>query len=247
MTRPLEGRVAVVTGGGRGIGRAVALALAEAGAKLAICARSADELGESARLIDAVGERTRGGINVALPSTLAPTLTEVCDVADAAQVERFAGSVLARLGTPYVVVNNAGIVHRGRLDEQPPEDWRAVVDVNLHGTYLVTRAFLPALRRARSGRIINIASISGRQGTPQLTAYCAAKHAVVGLTRALAEEVRDDGIQVNAICPGSVDTRMLEGSPFSPAMTPGDIARVALFLAGDAPAAMTGACLDVFG
>lgn len=240
----LAGRVAVVTGGGRGIGRAVALALAEAGARVAICARSRAELEESARLLgkvsDAAGGRVPGKAAV-------PTLVEVCDVADAAQVERFAGAVLARLGTPWVVVNNAGIVHRGRLDEQPPEDWRAVVDVNLYGTYLVTRAFLPSLRRARGGRIVNVASISGRQGTAELTAYCAAKHAVVGLTRALAEELRGDGIQVNAICPGSVDTRMLEGSPFSPAMTPEDIARVALFLAAAAPDALTGSCLDVFG
>src|SRR5205085_3718757 len=112
---------------------------------------------------------------------------------------------------------------------------------------LATRALLPSMRAARTGRIINIASISGRQGTPRLTAYCAAKHAVVGLTRALAEEVRGDGIQVNAICPGSVDTRMLEGSGFAPDMSPADVARVALFLAAEAPTALTGACLDVFG
>ena len=124
---------------------------------------------------------------------------------------------------------------------------------NLRGTFLVTRAFLPDLR-ARApergpARIINIASISGRQGTAWLTAYCAAKHGVVGFTRALAEEVREGGIVVNAICPGSVDTDMLrQGMPGAqPKMTPEDIAGVALYLAADAPAAMTGSCLDVFG
>jgi NAD(P)-dependent dehydrogenase (short-subunit alcohol dehydrogenase family) len=98
-------------------------------------------------------------------------------------------------------------------------------------------------------RIINVASISGRQGTAGLTAYCAAKHGVVGFTRALAEEVRADGIQVNAICPGSVDTDMLrQGMPGAEAkMTPEDIARVVLYLAADAPTAMTGSCVDVFG
>jgi 3-oxoacyl-[acyl-carrier protein] reductase len=121
------------------------------------------------------------------------------------------------------------------------------VDVNLFGTYHVTRAFLPSMRAAGTGRIINVASISGRQGTPRLTAYCASKHAVVGLTRALAEEVRGDGLQVNALCPGSVDTEMLRGSGFAPAMTADDVARTALFLAADAPDALTGACIDVFG
>jgi len=101
----------------------------------------------------------------------------------------------------------------------------------------------------RQGRIVNVASISGRLGTPGLTAYCAAKHGVVGLTRALAEEIRADGLTVNAICPGSVDTDMLRvGMPgATPNMTPDDIAGVALYLAADAPPAMTGSCVDVFG
>jgi 3-oxoacyl-[acyl-carrier protein] reductase len=163
------------------------------------------------------------------------------------EVADFARAVTTELGAARIIVNNAGLALRGRLDEQPEADYRSVFDVNFHGTWLVTRAFLPGMRAAQRGRIINIASISGRQGTAELTAYCAAKHAVVGLTRALAEEVRDEGIQVNAICPGSVDTRMLEGSPFSPDMSPADIARVALFLGGDAPDALTGSCMDVFG
>ena len=155
--------------------------------------------------------------------------------------------VRERFGVPRIVVNNAGIVERGRLDEQSPEDWRTVVEVNLFGSYHVTRAFLGSMRLARAGRIINVSSISGRQGTPRLTAYCAAKHAVIGLTRALAEEVRGDGIQVNAVCPGSVDTTMLRGSGFSPDMSPDDVARVVHFLAAEAPDALTGSCLDVFG
>jgi NAD(P)-dependent dehydrogenase (short-subunit alcohol dehydrogenase family) len=127
-------------------------------------------------------------------------------------------------------------------------EWRGVMAVNLDVTFYVTRAFLPDLTRA-GGRVINVSSIAGREGTPLLAAYCAAKHGVVGLTRALAEELRAAKVSVNAICPGSVDTVMLrEGMPgASPAMSPDDIARTALFLAHTAPSALTGACIDVYG
>jgi 3-oxoacyl-[acyl-carrier protein] reductase len=119
--------------------------------------------------------------------------------------------------------------------------------VSLDGAHLVTRAFLPAMRRARAGRVINVSSISGRLGTARMTAYCAAKHALIGLTRALAEELRDEGISVNAVCPGSVDTKMLEGSGYAARMSAGEVADVVRFLAAEAPRALTGACIDVFG
>jgi len=217
----MAGKTAVVTGASRGIGRAVAAALAGAGARVAGCARNPDAGSDLYR----------------------------CDVARAADVRRFAADVLGRLGAPDVLVNNAGIVGCGRLDEMPIETWEAVLDANLKGTYLVTRAFLPAMRAKRGGRIVNVASISGRQGTALLTAYCAAKHGVIGLTRALAAELRDDGIAVNAICPGSVDTAMLQaGLPGAkPDMSPEDVAGVVLYLAAGAPPALTGSCVDVFG
>src|SRR5204862_489433 len=125
--------------------------------------------------------------------------------------------------------------------------WRRVIGVNLDGTFYVTRALLPDLEGG--GRIINISSRAGREGTPLLAAYCAPKHAAVGFTRSLAEELRSAKVSVNAICPGSVDTAMLrEGLPDARAdMMPDDIARAVLFLATDAPAAMTGACVDIFG
>jgi NAD(P)-dependent dehydrogenase (short-subunit alcohol dehydrogenase family) len=215
----LDGKIAVVTGASRGIGQATARLLAQAGARVAGCARHA------------AGE------------------VVACDVGNAADVDRFVAGVLDRLGPPDVVVNNAGIATRGPLEETPIQTWDAVMDANLRGTFLVTRGFLPAMRARRSGRIVNVASISGRQGTANLTAYCAAKHGVVGLTRALAEEVRGDGIAVNAVCPGSVDTEMLRvGMPGAkPDMSPDDVANVIIYLAAHAPLALTGSCVDVFG
>lgn len=227
----LAGKVAVVTGASRGIGRAIAAALAREGAVVAGCALHA----------------TRGFLDdVAAPGG---SFLAACDVRRAADVELFRDTVLAGPGVPDIVVNNAGTVARAPFVELPEATWDDVLASNLKGTFLVTRAFLPAMVPLQRGRIINLASIAGRQGTAMLSAYCAAKHAVVGLTRSLAEELREAGIPVNAICPGSVDTEMLAvGMPGGePRMTADDVARVALFLAAEAPPAMTGSCVDVFG
>jgi 3-oxoacyl-[acyl-carrier protein] reductase len=236
----LDGKVALVTGASRGIGLAIATRFAAAGARIAICSRAADATGEQ-RLGEAI-ER----IERAAPAGT-PVVWLRCDVAHFADARRLHATVDKELGVPDIVVNNAGVVVRARLDETSEAEWDAVIGANLKGTFNVTRVFLPQMRDRRSGRIINIASISGRQGTARLTAYCAAKHGVVGLTRALAEETREVGIQVNAICPGSVDTDMLAGSGFPPLMSSDDVAGVALWLAAAAPPALTGACIDVFG
>jgi NAD(P)-dependent dehydrogenase (short-subunit alcohol dehydrogenase family) len=230
----LDGRLAVVTGTSRGIGRAIAVLFARAGARVAGCARGThpgsflDEL--------ASDERSR-------------CVHATCDVRSQGEINRFRDQVQATLGTPDTVVNNAGIVARQSALTLSLETWNDVLASNLTSTFLVSQAFLPAMQSRRSGRIINLSSIGGRTGTAMLSAYCAAKHGVVGLTRALAEELRGDGITVNAICPGSVETEMLQqGMPGGkPAMTADDVARVALFLAADAPPALTGACIDVFG
>lgn len=236
--RPLAGATAVVTGASRGIGRAIALRLAEAGADVALWARDGDALQRVAEEVATVGGR---GVPF------------VCDVTDSAAVDAAAARVRAVLGPVRVVVNNAGAVLRKATAAVSDSEWRRMIAVNLDGTFHVTRAFLPDLieagRAAGGGRIINVSSIAGREGTALLAAYCAAKHGVIGLTRALAEELRTAKVFVNAICPGSVDTVMLrEGMPGAvPDMSPDDIARTALFLAHAAPPALTGTCIDVFG
>jgi NAD(P)-dependent dehydrogenase (short-subunit alcohol dehydrogenase family) len=207
--------------------------LAEAGADVALWSRDLDALQRVADEVAALGARA---------------LATACDVADSAAVARAAEEVRGTLAPVTVVVNNAGAVLRKPTVEISDAEWRRVMAVNLDGTFHVTRAFLADLTRT-GGRVINISSIAGREGTPLLAAYCAAKHGVIGLTRALAEELRAAKVCVNAICPGSVDTVMLrEGMPgASPDMSPDDIAQTALFLAHAAPSALTGACIDVYG
>jgi len=225
----LEGKIAVVTGGGRGIGRATVLALAGAGARVAFCARTRSEIEEVAR---AAGRQHLGLWDV--------------DVSRADDVEEFARTAQDELGVPDVVVANAGVALRARLEDTDEAAWNLVLDVNLKGTFLVARAFLPAMRAHGAGRIVCVSSISGRQGTARSVAYCAAKHGVVGFVRALAEEVREDGLQVNAVCPGSVDTAML-APEFQPGMPPEEVAQTILWLADAAPDSLTGACIDQFG
>ncbi len=229
----LAGQIAVVTGASRGIGAAIARRFAAEGAAVALLARSTDALAAVRAEIEAAGGRA---------------LAVTADVTDTAAVNAAADRVRAELGAPHVLVNNAGAALRRPLAETSDDEWRDVIATNLDGSFRCCRAFATDLAGNR-GRIINISSIAGRQGTPLFTAYCAAKHGVVGLTRALAEELRDQGVSVNAICPGSVDTDMLRTAMpgAEPNMSPDDIATTALFLAAEAPDALTGTCIDVFG
>ena len=230
----LAGRIAVVTGASRGIGRAIAAVFAKAGARVVGCARGTD----GGSFLDDLDPQRRNDHRFL-----------ACDVRASEQVGRLRDQVQAAFGPADILVNNAGIVARASILSLAEDTWNDVLAANLTGTFLVTKAFLPGMKSRRGARIINLSSIAGRTGTAMLSAYCAAKHGVVGLTRSLAEELRDDGIAVNAICPGSVDTEMLkQGMPGATSrMTVHEVARVALFLAASAPSALTGACIDVFG
>jgi NAD(P)-dependent dehydrogenase (short-subunit alcohol dehydrogenase family) len=233
MSGPLAGCTAVVTGASRGIGRASAMRLAEAGAEIALWARDAISLRTVASEISAARGKARA---------------IVVDVTDSDAVSHASELVRATMPPVRIVVNNAGVVLRKPTESITDAEWRKVIGVNLDGAFYVTRAFIPDLEH-NAGRVINIASIAGREGTALLAAYCAAKHGLIGLTRSLAEELRAAKVCVNAICPGSVDTAMLrEGMPGArPDMTPDDVAKTVLFLAHAAPAALTGACIDIFG
>jgi NAD(P)-dependent dehydrogenase (short-subunit alcohol dehydrogenase family) len=182
---------ALVTGGGRGIGRAVALALARHGADVAVAARNEAEIEAVAAEVGACGRR-------ALPI--------VCDVGQRADVERMVETAEAELGAIGIAVNSAGIAASAKFVDTDDASWDDHLRVNLTGTFLVCRALVPGMIARRTGRIINIASTAGKVGFMYVAAYCASKHGVVGLTRALALEVARYGVTVNAICPGFVDT-----------------------------------------
>jgi len=222
--------IAVVTGAGRGIGRAISLELARRGADVALL--SLHDPNEVADEVRKTGRRA---------------LSLECDVADANAVAKAAKTVLAELGPPDVIVANAGIVRRALVTEMDEADWDAVVDVNLKGTFLTARAFVPSLVGKKHGRFVAIGSISSTVGTARQSAYCAAKWGTVGFVKSLAEEVRDSGVQAMCVLPGSVDTDMLKGSGFAPRMTAEDVAKVVAFAALDAPDAMNGSAVEMFG
>lgn len=224
--------VAVITGASRGIGRATADALVRRGLAVAVWGRVLADLEAVAAEIERAGGR-------ALPCA--------CDVSDAAAVERAAQHVLRELGVPRVVVNNAGIVERALVEEMSEGTWDHVLDVNLKGPFLVTRAFLAAMKQRGIGRIVHVASISATLGTARSSAYNASKWGLLGFMKSLAEELRGTGLQTLAVLPGSVDTQMLAGSGFAAEMSAEDVAGTIVWAALDAPAAANGTALEIFG
>ena len=174
-------------------------------------------------------------------------LSVEADVGDALSVDAAVERVLRELGPVDVLVNNAGIVRRVPLVEMTDADFDDVLRVNLSGPFYFARRIAPQMVARRQGRIINVSSISGTLGSPKMSGYCASKWGLNGLTQALSEELKESGVFVAAVMPGSVDTRMLEGSGFAPKMSPEEVARVVRFLATEAPFAMTGSLVEVFG
>jgi 3-hydroxybutyrate dehydrogenase len=195
--RPLAGRHAVVTGASRGIGAAIAAELVRLGADVTLIARHREPLSETARALSGGPGRVND---------------IVADVSDENAVARALADAGAALGTPAILVNNAGGAESAPFARTDPALWRRMIDLNLTSAYLCTRAAAPAMIAARWGRIVNVASTAGLKGYGYVSAYVAAKHGVVGLTRALAVEFARTGVTINAVCPGYTDTPMLEGA-----------------------------------
>mgnify|MGYP000442269672 FL=1 len=250
--KPLAGKHAVVTGGGRGIGAAIATALAGAGARLTLLGRSRAQLEAQARKL------------------ATEVHVETCDVTDPAQVQQAFEGASRALGNVDILVNNAGQAESRPFGKTDLRLWRTMIEVNLTGTFLCTQAALPGMLAAGWGRIVNIASTAGLRGYPYVSAYCAAKHGVIGLTRALALELARKNITVNAVCPGFTQTELLEASlaaivqktgrsaaearaelvrhnPQGRLVEPEEVAQAVLWLCMPGSAALTGQAIAVAG
>lgn len=231
----LAGQVVLVTGASEGIGRAIALALAEEGACLALAARTAEKLEDTARAI-----REKGGSVLAIPT----------DMTRPEEVDALVQKTIAAFGRVDVLVNNVGRGLRKPFVETTEEDWSWLIATNLSSVMYGCRAALPQMERQGKGVIVNIASRSGRAGEANLAAYCAVKHGVVGLTKALAEEEGPKGIHVNVICPGAVRTgrmeKLLPNVDKSNWLAPEDVAAAVVFLATSPGRVMQGQALDMF-
>jgi 3-oxoacyl-[acyl-carrier protein] reductase len=244
MAKGLEGRVAIITGGSRGIGRAIAQCLAEDGASVVVSGLDPARLEAATKELEGFG---------------APVLGVVADVARREDVERLVDQTKDRFARIDVLVNNAGITRDALLVRMKDEDWDRVLDVNLRGAFLMMRAVAKVMMRQKGGRIINITSVAGAMGNPGQANYSAAKAGLIGLTKSAARELSRWGILVNAVAPGLIETDMaaaipqearealLAQIPLGRIGSGREVAEVVRFLAGDGAAYMTGQVLHVNG
>ena len=251
----LSGRVALVTGGGTGIGKAVARAMAQQGARIVIAARNAPRL-------EAVAEEFREEGHSVLPVSV--------DVRDTASIRSCVASIHEQWGQVHILVNNAGASGMTPMDDADESLWHTIVDTNLTGVYRVTKEVLGIMSDEGNGRIINMSSVLGKFGVSGYAAYCASKHGLIGFTRALALELVSRGMTVNALCPGWVDTEMsragieqiaerlgtdpasfkqqaLAAVPIRRFLDPEEIAGFAVYLASDKASGITGQALNICG
>ena len=233
----LKDKVAIVTGAGTGIGRAIALAYVQEGASVVLVGRTQETLAKVADEVVALGGEA---------------LVVRASVSKPPDVRHVVEEALARFGRIQILVNNAGVfIYKGFLDLSL-KDWDDTIDTNLKGIFLCCQAVLPGMVKQKQGNIINISSIHGKIGDANLAAHCASKFGVIGLTQALAREVIDHNINVNVICPGQVKSNWVDEpealpTPLSTRLKPADVARVAVFLASPDSSIMTGSVIDVFG
>jgi NAD(P)-dependent dehydrogenase (short-subunit alcohol dehydrogenase family) len=246
----LSGKVALITGGGTGIGRACALHFAREGARVAVAGRRREPLAAVVAEIEAAGGQA---------------LAASCDVAKSDQVERTIREVVAQFGALHVLVNNAGILHVGSVEETSEAEWDRLVDVDLKGVFLASRAALPELRKSGGGAIVNIGSVLGLVGMKKRAAYAAAKGGVTMLTKAMALDHAQEGIRVNCICPAIVETDLVQTIlsqapdreaavrlrtaqiPLGRMGKPEDVAATAVFLASEESSWLTGAAIALDG
>ena len=244
MGATLSGKVALVTGASRGIGRGIAAAIAAEGAEVVVTARTEEALRDTVEEIRGAGGRVRG---VAL------------DVADDASVADVVPGLVEAYGTIPLLVNNAGITRDNLLLRMKKEDWDRVLDTNLTGIYRMVREIVPSMVKSRFGRIVNVTSVVARSGNPGQANYCASKAGIEGMTRSLARELASRNITVNCVAPGFIDTDMTRSLgedarkklsdqvPLRRLGTPADVAGAVVFLLGGGASYVTGVTLDVNG